>query len=140
MRQSVRNAIATMIGNCLHSKQKYPAITYAWLCLPKRAIIITLRKVSRSVTLSVYQSIRRGRIAATLETFSDASSHLYKRVSVRRSVRRSITRYFLMMGKWPKWCDKLGKVLVTLSNASFGNYGRLLGNSGTHLWANSWPC
>ena len=42
-----------------------------------------------------------------------------------------------MMEKWPKRCNKLGKVLVTLSNASFGNYGRLLDNSGMHLWANS---
>ena len=69
------------------------------------------------------------------------------RPSVGRSVRPSVTRYFLMMRKWPKWCNKLGNVLVTLSNASLGNsrqlwatLGQLLGNSGTHLWANSWPC
>ena len=87
------------------------------------------------------------------DRFLDASSHLYKRVcpsvgwSVGRSVGPSVTRYFLMMWKWPKWFNKLGNVLVTLSNASLGNsrqlwatLGQLLGNSGTHLWANSWPC
>ena len=69
--------------------------------------------------------------------------HLYKRVclSVGLLVGRSITRFFLMMRKWPKLCNKLGKVC----DASLGNsrqlwaiLGQLLGNSGTHLWANSW--
>ena len=92
--------------------------------------------------------MREGR-GLPLIGFLDASLHLYKRVcpSVGRSVRPSVTRYFLMMRKWPKWCNKLGNVLVTLSNASLGNsrqlwatLGQLLGNSGTHLWANSWPC
>ena len=47
------------------------------------------------------------------------------RPSVGRSVGRSVTRYFLMMRKWPKWCNKLGKVLVTLCDASLGNSRQL---------------
>ena len=54
---------------------------------------------------------------------------------VRPSVGPSVTRYFLMMRNWPKWCNTLGNVLVTLSNASLGNSRQLWTTLG-QLWGN----
>ena len=87
--------------------------------------------MKKNAVLSFFRGKGRYKECGINLKFLDASSHLYKRVcpsvgpSVGPSVRPSVTRYFLMMRKWPKWCNRLENVLVTLCDASLGNSRQL---------------